>query len=164
MLCCQYTVGSLLPNHERTHGKRRQASTGFLLENISVIVVDFIFLPGLDRERLGQLWTQVLPQVIPLCSRLILFTVRSGYALNILQESDSEFPRRYAHLAGDPKEESPVIDQFLECVWQLSEQFPCAFEFNEHFLIAIRTHVYSCHFGNFLGNCPKERRNMRWAL
>uniref|UniRef100_H2TFQ1 Myotubularin related protein 7b n=1 Tax=Takifugu rubripes TaxID=31033 RepID=H2TFQ1_TAKRU len=72
-----------------------------------------------------------------------------------------KFSHRYAHLAGDPKEESPVIDQFLECVWQLSEQFPCAFEFNEHFLIAIRTHVYSCHFGNFLGNCPKERRNMR---
>lgn len=70
-------------------------------------------------------------------------------------------PRRYAHLDGDPKEESPVIDQFLECVWQLSEQFPCAFEFNERFLIAIRTHVYSCHFGNFLGNCQKERRDMR---
>lgn len=70
-------------------------------------------------------------------------------------------PCRYAHLDGDPKEESPVIDQFLECVWQLSEQFPCAFEFNEHFLITIRTHAYSCHFGNFLGNCQKERRDMR---
>lgn len=86
-------------------------------------------------------------------------------------QSESEFAQhlnlsfewwcRYAHLDGDPKEESPVIDQFLECVWQLSEQFPCAFEFNEHFLITIRTHVYSCHFGNFLGNCQKERRVMR---
>lgn len=70
-------------------------------------------------------------------------------------------PRRYAHLDRDPKEVSPVIDQFLECVWQLSEQFPCAFEFNERFLIAIHTHVYSCQYGTFLGNSQKERRDMR---
>lgn len=69
---------------------------------------------------------------------------------------------RYAHLDGDPKEVSPVIDQFLECVWQLSEQFPCAFEFNERFLVAIHTHVYSCQYGTFLGNCQKERRDMRY--
>ncbi|XP_028999161.1 myotubularin-related protein 7b isoform X1 [Betta splendens] len=72
-----------------------------------------------------------------------------------------KFSHRYAHLDGDPKEVSPVIDQFLECVWQLSEQFPCAFEFNEHFLISLHTHVYSCQFGTFLGNCQKERRDMR---
>ncbi|XP_049577488.1 myotubularin-related protein 7 isoform X1 [Syngnathus scovelli] len=72
-----------------------------------------------------------------------------------------KFSHRYAHLDGDPKEVSPVIDQFLECVWQLSEQFPCAFEFNECFLIAIHTHVYSCHYGTFLGNCQKERKDMR---
>ncbi|XP_061535899.1 myotubularin-related protein 7b isoform X2 [Phycodurus eques] len=72
-----------------------------------------------------------------------------------------KFSHRYAHLDGDPKEVSPVIDQFLECVWQLSQQFPCAFEFNECFLIAIHTHVYSCHYGTFLGNCQKERKGMR---
>lgn len=68
---------------------------------------------------------------------------------------------RYGHLDGDPKEVSPVIDQFLECVWQLSEQFPCAFEFNERFLVTIHTHVYSCQYGKFLGNSQKERRDMR---
>lgn len=72
-----------------------------------------------------------------------------------------KFSHRYGHLDGDPKEVSPVIDQFLECVWQLSEQFPCAFEFNERFLIAIHTQVYSCQYGTFLGNCQKERRDMR---
>uniref|UniRef100_G3PVV8 Myotubularin phosphatase domain-containing protein n=1 Tax=Gasterosteus aculeatus aculeatus TaxID=481459 RepID=G3PVV8_GASAC len=72
-----------------------------------------------------------------------------------------KFSQRYAHLDGDPKEVSPVIDQFLECVWQLSEQFPCAFEFNERFLIAIHTHIYSCQYGSFLGNSEKERRDMR---
>ncbi|XP_035515398.1 myotubularin-related protein 7-like [Morone saxatilis] len=91
---------------------------------------------------------------------------RTIKGLMVLIEKDwvsfgHKFSHRYAHLDGDPKEVSPVIDQFLECVWQLSEQFPCAFEFNERFLVAIHTHVYSCHFGTFLGNCQKERRDMR---
>ncbi|KAM4604225.1 myotubularin-related protein 7b [Polymixia lowei] len=91
---------------------------------------------------------------------------RTIRGLMVLIEKDwvsfgHKFSHRYAHLDGDPKEVSPVIDQFLECVWQLSEQFPCAFEFNERFLIAIHTHVYSCQYGTFLGNCQKERRSMR---
>uniref|UniRef100_A0AAQ5XSI9 Myotubularin phosphatase domain-containing protein n=1 Tax=Amphiprion ocellaris TaxID=80972 RepID=A0AAQ5XSI9_AMPOC len=72
-----------------------------------------------------------------------------------------KFSHRYAHLDGDPKEVSPVIDQFLECVWQLSEQFPCAFEFNERFLITLHTYIYSCQYGSFMGNCQKERRDLR---
>ncbi|XP_044152000.1 myotubularin-related protein 7 [Bufo gargarizans] len=72
-----------------------------------------------------------------------------------------KFNHRYGHLDGDPKEVSPVIDQFLECVWQLMEQFPCAFEFNERFLVHIQHHVYSCQYGNFLCNCEKERRELR---
>ncbi|XP_034716433.1 myotubularin-related protein 7-like isoform X2 [Etheostoma cragini] len=91
---------------------------------------------------------------------------RTIKGLMVLIEKDwvcfgHKFSHRYAHLDGDPKEVSPVIDQFLECVWQLSEQFPCAFEFNERFIIAIHTHVYSSQYGTFLGNCQKERRDMR---
>ncbi|XP_071599550.1 phosphatidylinositol-3-phosphate phosphatase MTMR7 isoform X2 [Heliangelus exortis] len=72
-----------------------------------------------------------------------------------------KFNHRYGILDGDPKEISPVIDQFIECVWQLMEQFPCAFEFNERFLIHIQHHVYSCQFGNFLCNSQKERRELK---
>ena len=64
---------------------------------------------------------------------------------------------RYNHLDGDPKEVSPVLDQLLECVWQLMEQFPCAFEFNERFLMAIHSNIYSCQYGNFIGNSQRER-------
>ncbi|KAI1238329.1 hypothetical protein IHE44_0013052 [Lamprotornis superbus] len=70
-------------------------------------------------------------------------------------------PPTYGNLDGDPKEISPVIDQFIECVWQLMEQFPCAFEFNERFLIHIQHHIYSCQFGNFLCNSQKERRELK---
>ncbi|CAJ0945021.1 unnamed protein product [Ranitomeya imitator] len=72
-----------------------------------------------------------------------------------------KFNHRYGNLDGDPKEVSPVIDQFLECVWQLMEQFPCAFEFNERFLVHIQHHIYSCQYGNFLCNCEKERKELR---
>uniref|UniRef100_A0A1A8HBH2 Myotubularin related protein 7a n=2 Tax=Nothobranchius korthausae TaxID=1143690 RepID=A0A1A8HBH2_9TELE len=41
------------------------------------------------------------------------------------------------------------------------EQFPCAFEFNERFLITIHSHIYSCQFGNFIGNSQRERRELR---
>ncbi|XP_053474853.1 myotubularin-related protein 7b isoform X1 [Ictalurus furcatus] len=72
-----------------------------------------------------------------------------------------KFSHRYAYLDGDPKEVSPVMDQFLECVWQLMEQFPCAFEFNERFLLQLHTHVHSCQYGNFIGNSQRERRDLR---
>lgn len=72
-----------------------------------------------------------------------------------------KFSHRCGHLDGDPKEVSPVFTQFIECVWQLMQQFPCTFEFNEHFLLEIHDHVYSCQFGNFLGTCHKEREDLK---
>ncbi|XP_075899597.1 phosphatidylinositol-3-phosphate phosphatase MTMR7-like isoform X2 [Nelusetta ayraudi] len=71
-----------------------------------------------------------------------------------------KFSHRCNHQVGDPKEASPVIDQLLECVWQLTEQFPCAFEFNERLLITIHSHVYSCQYGNFVGNSQRERAEL----
>ncbi|XP_036082598.1 myotubularin-related protein 8 isoform X2 [Rousettus aegyptiacus] len=68
---------------------------------------------------------------------------------------------RCGHLNGDSKEVSPVFTQFLDCIWQLMEQFPCAFEFNEIFLLEIHDHVFSCQFGNFFGNCQKDREDIR---
>ncbi|XP_050293945.1 myotubularin-related protein 2 [Anthonomus grandis grandis] len=52
---------------------------------------------------------------------------------------------------------SPVFLQFIDCVWQVTQQFPNAFEFNEHFLITILDHLYSCRFGTFLFNSERER-------
>jgi len=53
---------------------------------------------------------------------------------------------------------SPVFLQFIDCVWQVTQQFPNAFEFNEYFLTTILDHLYSCLFGTFLYNADKERR------
>ncbi|KAI9509600.1 phosphatases II [Russula earlei] len=56
------------------------------------------------------------------------------------------------------KETCPVFHQFLEAVRNVQRQFPTRFEFNEHFLRDLHTHLYSCQFGTFLFNCERERR------
>ncbi|XP_023652230.1 myotubularin-related protein 6 [Paramormyrops kingsleyae] len=72
-----------------------------------------------------------------------------------------KFADRCDQLDGDPKEVSPVFTQFLDCVWQVTEQFPQAFQFSEWFLIQIHEHVHSCQFGNFLGNSQREREELQ---
>ena len=59
------------------------------------------------------------------------------------------------------KEISPVFMQFVDCVWQLMNQYPRGFEFNERFLIELHDDVSSCQFGTFLGNCEKDRRDLK---
>ncbi|PIK60521.1 putative myotubularin-related protein 2 isoform X1 [Apostichopus japonicus] len=70
-----------------------------------------------------------------------------------------KFAQRHGH--GDKNHadafRSPNFLQFMDCVWQITRQFPNAFEFNEHFLITILDHLYSCLFGTFLYNCERER-------
>ncbi|KAJ7395106.1 Myotubularin-related protein 6 [Pitangus sulphuratus] len=88
------------------------------------------------------------------------------FLVKVLIEKDwisfgHKFSDRCCQLDGDPKEISPVFTQFLECVWNLTEQFPQAFEYNEVFLLQIHEHVHSCQFGNFLGNCEKEREELK---
>ena len=62
----------------------------------------------------------------------------------------------------DNRETSPVFTQFVEAVWQVMQQYPCAFQFNERFLLTIHDHVYSCQFGTFIGNCEKDRLDLRY--
>lgn len=52
---------------------------------------------------------------------------------------------------------SPIFIQFLDCVWQLVQQFPNAFEFNMRYLLVISEHIYSCRFGTLLCDNEKER-------
>ncbi|KAF5307354.1 hypothetical protein FQR65_LT07071 [Abscondita terminalis] len=70
-----------------------------------------------------------------------------------------KFQQRIGH--GDDHhsdaDRSPVFLQFVDCVWQITQQFPNAFEFNEYFLITILDHLYSNRFGTFLCNSERER-------
>lgn len=69
------------------------------------------------------------------------------------------FQQRVGH--GDQNhsdaDRSPVFLQFIDCVWQMTQQFPAAFEFNEYFLLTLLDHLYSCLFGTFLFNSEQQR-------
>ncbi|CAI8029271.1 Myotubularin-related protein 2 [Geodia barretti] len=74
-----------------------------------------------------------------------------------------KFSQRLGH--GDRNhsddQRAPIFLQFIDCVWQMTVQFPYAFEFNEHFLVTILDHLYSCLFGTFIGNCEKQREKLK---
>lgn len=52
---------------------------------------------------------------------------------------------------------SPYFTQFLDCVWQIQQQFPCAFEFNEKLLLTLAYNAVSCEYGRI--NLAQLERN-----
>uniref|UniRef100_A0A670ZX93 phosphatidylinositol-3,5-bisphosphate 3-phosphatase n=1 Tax=Pseudonaja textilis TaxID=8673 RepID=A0A670ZX93_PSETE len=81
----------------------------------------------------------------------------------LLEKEWMSFGHRFAMRVGHGDDDhadadrSPVFLQFIDCVWQMTKQFPAAFEFNELFLINILDHLYSCLFGTFLYNSDHQR-------
>ncbi|CAG0913239.1 unnamed protein product [Notodromas monacha] len=77
-----------------------------------------------------------------------------------------KFSQRIGH--GDDKHadanRSPVFLQWIDCIWQIMNQFPYAFEFNESLLIFILDHLYSCRFGTFLCNNEQEREDVHLKM
>ncbi|XP_067631300.1 myotubularin-related protein 6 isoform X1 [Eurosta solidaginis] len=72
-----------------------------------------------------------------------------------------KFSERCGHVQTDLREVSPIFTQFLDCTWQLMTQRSDAFEFNERFLLILHDHVHSCQFGTFVGNCEKDRLDLK---
>ena len=70
-----------------------------------------------------------------------------------------KFHDRCGHGDGNPKSEerSPIFLQFLDCVWQLLQQYPNSFEFNPAFLLMLADVHMSCIYGTFLFNTEMDR-------
>ncbi|KAL7273913.1 phosphatidylinositol-3-phosphatase ymr1 [Rhizina undulata] len=80
------------------------------------------------------------------------------------KKSKSATPVTASPGAGVPtkvKEVSPVFHQFLDATYQLLQQHPTRFEYNERFLRRLLYHLYSCQYGTFLYNNEKERLDAR---
>lgn len=72
-----------------------------------------------------------------------------------------KFEDRWGHFRNstlDPKERAPVLIMFLDCIYQLMNQFPMAFEFNNTFLLFLSHHLYTCKYGTFLCNNDYQRK------
>ena len=63
--------------------------------------------------------------------------------------------------ANKNKDQSPAFLLFLDCVFQIYNQYPCSFEFGEEFLVMLFRHAYASQFGTFLGNDVKHRTQLR---
>ena len=59
------------------------------------------------------------------------------------------------------RDRSPIFVQFLHAVYQITMQYPTAFEFNNYFLLFLCKEIYSNKYGNFLFNCEKEKVNYK---
>lgn len=55
------------------------------------------------------------------------------------------------------KQEAPLFLLFLDCVWQLSRQFPFSLEFGEQLLLTLFDNAYASAYGTFLCNNERER-------
>ncbi|XP_063782317.1 myotubularin-related protein 10 [Pseudophryne corroboree] len=66
------------------------------------------------------------------------------------------FLDRCNHL-GKSDKECPLFVLFLDCVWQLLEQYPAAFQFTETYLTVLHDSTCISLFGTFLFNSPHQR-------
>jgi len=58
---------------------------------------------------------------------------------------------------GDEGQLAPIFIQFLDCCFQLVNQYPDYFEFTTEYLLVLSEHVYSCRFGTLLCDTERER-------
>jgi myotubularin-related protein 6/7/8 len=75
-----------------------------------------------------------------------------------------KFTDRCGYLQSDAKETAPVFTQLMDCMWQLQRAYPSAFQFSERLLLHLHDHVYSSQYGTFVGNCEKDRLDLKVYL
>jgi myotubularin-related protein 1/2 len=71
-----------------------------------------------------------------------------------------QFSARYGNTSAD-KEQSPVMIQFLDAVFQVMRQNPQAFEFKAEMLGVVAQALYSYEYGTFLANTEKDYAKLK---
>jgi len=105
------------------------------------------------------------PQVVSLACLLLDPYYRTIAGFGVLVEKEwLSFGHCFAERFGHGKHKlkytqrlSPIFAQWLDCVWQVTEQLPHHFEFDGRLLLSLLDLASSCRFGNFLGDSEKER-------
>jgi len=84
----------------------------------------------------------------------------SGFCL-LIQKEFCSFGHRFRTRLGNGEkptgEYGPIFLQWLDLVYQLTQQFPTAFEFSEALLLLVAKEVVGNRFGTFLTDSEKER-------
>ncbi|DAZ99073.1 TPA: hypothetical protein N0F65_008378 [Lagenidium giganteum] len=87
------------------------------------------------------------------------FRTLEGFAI-LIEKDWCSFGHMFKKRCGHPTSDntSPIFQQFLDAVYQLTLQFPTHFQFNELYLSSVAEAVYSSWYGTFQTNSEKERR------
>jgi len=82
--------------------------------------------------------------------------------LRLIQKEFCSFGHQFRTRMGNgvkpSSEYSPIFTQWLECIYQLTVQFPTAFEFTPALLLFLAREVTSNRYGTFLTDSEKERQ------
>lgn len=88
------------------------------------------------------------------------FRTLSGFQGLVQKEwvmAGHRFLDRCNHLKRSDKEECPLFLLFLDCVWQIMNQYPAAFEFTEAYLTVLSDSMWIPVFSTFLFNSAQQR-------
>ena len=99
------------------------------------------WLADAHRKRIFGIWSYVQDPIRVFCGR----EERDG-----LFNNASTLERRSSEMCF-------ILTQFLDCVHQIAEQHPCAFEFSAEYLVAINERTYSGYVGAFMHDSEKQR-------
>ncbi|EFN85801.1 myotubularin-related protein 10-B isoform X1 [Harpegnathos saltator] len=67
------------------------------------------------------------------------------------------FCDRLGHIVKTNSEKSPLFLLYLDCVWQLCQQYPTEFEFTETYLTTLWDTAHVSIFDTFIFNCERDR-------
>lgn len=152
----------------------RLSSCGWLGHVKEVLNVACLVAQCVDREKSSVLvhgtdGFDVTPQITSLAQVILDPDCRTIRGFEALIEREwiqggHPFASRCAQSVfynGKTKYVGPVFLLFLDCVWQIHQQFSCSFEFNEDFLYMIFENTYASQFGTFLCNNEAEREKLQ---
>lgn len=105
-------------------------------------------------DRTSQVCALVQLQIDP------YFRTLRGF-ISLVEKDWCQFGHQFALRNGiamyNEKQRSPVFLQFLDCIHQIMNQYPTAFEFNMDFLKDLAYHAYTGTFGTFLCDNQLDR-------
>ncbi|XP_018088952.1 myotubularin-related protein 11 isoform X2 [Xenopus laevis] len=137
-------------DHVRLCLKKSSDVSGFLSEGKRSVVLQ----ESEDRDL-----NCLLASLVQLMSDPFVRTI-SGFQSLVQKEwlsAGHPFLQRINPFKETDKDESPVFQLFLDCVWQLIQQFPNAFEFTESYLLALHDSAFHPFCSSFMYNCQWER-------
>lgn len=95
----------------------------------------------------------------------ITYTTHAQFMLNahiIIKCIYFQYSDRLGHVINnDTTEQSPLLLLFLDCVWQLLQQFPSDFEYSETFLTTVWDSAFVPIFDTFQFNSEHDRQVAR---